>query len=62
MAGDVLGGAQESRQQDLYGADCTPDPTLGEAALQDTEETLGGMSEDDEEDLLQKIATRHYYR
>lgn len=59
---DVLGGgAQESRQQDLYGPDCTPDPTLGEAALQETEETLA-IGEDDEEDLLQRIATRHYYR
>lgn len=54
----MLGGAQESRQQDLYGVDCTPDPTLGEAALQDTDETLSGLDEDDEGDLLEK----HYYR
>lgn len=54
----IVGGAQESRQEG-YGPECTPDPTLGES-LQDTEEPLN--LDADEEELLQRLATRHYYR
>jgi hypothetical protein len=53
----ILNDVQESRQEN-YGLECTPDPTMGEA-LQDTEED--GLTED-EEALLQKLASRHYYR
>lgn len=55
----IVNGAQESRQQEVFGPECTPDPTLGEA-LQDTEEPLN--LDDDEEELLHRLATRHYYR
>lgn len=54
----IVNGAQESRQE-TFGPECTPDPTLGEA-LQDTEEPF--ILNNDEEELLQKLATRHYYR
>lgn len=55
---DPVNSVQESRQEN-YNPECTPDPTLGEA-LQDTEDTT--LSAEDEEELLQKLATRHYYR
>lgn len=54
----VVNGAQESRQES-YGPECTPDPTLGESLL-DTEEPL--ILNEEEEELLQRLATRHYYR
>lgn len=54
----VISGVQESRQENFI-PDCTPDPTFGEALL-DTEEPLN--LDEDEEELLQKLATRHYYR
>ncbi|XP_055705569.1 neuroligin-1-like isoform X1 [Phlebotomus papatasi] len=54
---DPVNSVQESRQEN-YNPECTPDPTLGEA-LQDTEDTT--LSAEDEEELLQKLATRHYY-
>lgn len=50
--------AQESRQA-TFGAECAPDPTIGET-VQDAEEPLNLNK--DEEELLQKLATRHYYR
>lgn len=56
----IVNGAQESRQE-TFGPECTPDPTLGEA-LQDTEVPLN-LNEDEQEEFLQKLATRHsYYR
>lgn len=57
-ADTIINGVQESRQENFI-PDCTPDPTLGEALL-DTEEPLN--LDEDEEELLQKLATRHYYR
>lgn len=54
----VVSGAQESRQE-AFGPECTPDPTLGESLL-DTEEPL--TLNEEEEELLQRLATRHYYR
>lgn len=54
----VVSGAQESRQES-FGPECTPDPTLGESLL-DTEEPL--ILNEEEEELLQRLATRHYYR
>lgn len=58
FADTIINGVQESRQENFI-PDCTPDPTLGEALL-DTEEPLN--LDEDEEELLQKLATRHYYR
>lgn len=55
----IINGVQESRQQESYNPECTPDPTLGEALL-DTEEPLN--LDEDEEELLQKLATKQYYR
>lgn len=57
-ADTIINGVQESRQENFI-PDCTPDPTLGEALL-DTEEPLN--LDEDEEELLQKLANRHYYR
>lgn len=54
----IVNSAQESRQE-TFGLECTPDPTLGEA-LQDTDEPLN--LDDDEEELLHRLATRHYYK
>lgn len=54
----VVNGAQESRQEGFV-PECTPDTTLGESLL-DTEEPL--ILNEEEEELLQRLATRHYYR
>ncbi|XP_053679732.1 neuroligin-1-like [Anopheles nili] len=59
----VINDAQESRQES-FGTECTPDPTMGEV-LQEN----GGpgdiipnvLSEKEEEELIEKLANRHYY-
>ncbi|XP_037033533.1 neuroligin-1-like isoform X3 [Bradysia coprophila] len=53
----VVNGVQESRQEG-FGPECTPDTTLGDSLL-DTEEPL--TLNEEEEELLQRLATRHYY-
>ena len=55
----IINEAQESKQE-TYGTECTPDPTMGEV-LQ--EETNGiNLNNQDEAELLEKLADRHYYR
>lgn len=61
----LINDAQESRQES-FGTECTPDPTMGEVL----QEGNGGpgdgnsnvLSEEEEEELLEKLANRHYYR
>uniref|UniRef100_A0A182FB66 Uncharacterized protein n=2 Tax=Anopheles albimanus TaxID=7167 RepID=A0A182FB66_ANOAL len=60
----LINDAQESRQES-FGTECTPDPTMGEVL----QEGNGGpgdgnsnvLSEEEEEELLEKLANRHYY-
>ncbi|XP_021705223.1 neuroligin-1 [Aedes aegypti] len=65
FGGGVAGGvgsindAQESRQE-LFGTECTPDPTMGEV-LQEANSEGGILTEEEEEELLVKLANRHYY-
>lgn len=54
----MVNGAQESRQEG-FDPECTQDPTLGESQL-DGDETQNLI--EDEEEILQKLATRQYYR
>lgn len=57
----IINNVQESRQE-TYGPECTSDPTFGEA-LQDTEEPLNSDDDEiDEDELLDRLATRHFYR
>lgn len=56
----LINDAQESRQ-DTYGSECTPDPTMGEA-LQDTDGNPAVVADAEDEEMLQKLADRHYYR
>lgn len=55
-----INDAQESRQE-LFGTECTPDPTMGEV-LQEANSEGGILTEEEEEELLEKLANRHYYR
>uniref|UniRef100_A0A182LY48 Uncharacterized protein n=1 Tax=Anopheles culicifacies TaxID=139723 RepID=A0A182LY48_9DIPT len=60
----VINDAQESRQES-FGTECTPDPTMGEV-LQEAGsgpgDTIGNvLSEEEEAELLAKLANRHYY-
>ncbi|XP_058130589.1 neuroligin-1-like [Anopheles ziemanni] len=60
----LINDAQESRQES-FGTECTPDPTMGEVL----QEAGGGpgdtpgnvLTEEEEEELLEKLANRHYY-
>nr|XP_029724772.1 neuroligin 4-like [Aedes albopictus] len=54
-----INDAQESRQE-LFGTECTPDPTMGEV-LQEANSEGGILTEEEEEELLEKLANRHYY-
>ncbi|XP_053661262.1 neuroligin-4, X-linked-like [Anopheles marshallii] len=60
----VINDAQESRQES-FGTECTPDPTMGEV-LQESGSGPGDaignvLSEEEEAELLEKLANRHYY-
>ncbi|XP_049295416.1 neuroligin-4, X-linked-like isoform X1 [Anopheles funestus] len=60
----IINDAQESRQES-FGTECTPDPTMGEV-LQESGggpgDTIGNvLSEEEEAELLEKLANRHYY-
>ncbi|XP_065083960.1 neuroligin-1-like [Ochlerotatus camptorhynchus] len=57
--GGNINDAQESRQE-LFGTECTPDPTMGEV-LQEGNVEGGILTEEEEEELLEKLANRHYY-
>ncbi|XP_058054010.1 neuroligin-4, X-linked-like [Anopheles bellator] len=64
--GGLINDAQESRQES-FGTECTPDPTMGEV-LQEAGAGSGAdgagsnvLSEEEEEELLEKLANRHYY-
>ncbi|XP_055533589.1 neuroligin-1-like isoform X2 [Wyeomyia smithii] len=55
----IINDAQESRLES-FGTECTPDPTMGEV-LQEGNPDGGVLSEEEEEELLEKLANRHYY-
>ncbi|XP_053685774.1 neuroligin-4, X-linked-like [Sabethes cyaneus] len=55
----IINDAQESRLES-FGTECTPDPTMGEV-LQEGNSDGGILSEEEEEELLEKLANRHYY-
>ncbi|XP_058459148.1 neuroligin-4, X-linked-like [Malaya genurostris] len=55
----IINDAQESRLES-FGTECTPDPTMGEV-LQEGNTDGGLLSEEEEEELLEKLANRHYY-
>ncbi|XP_058829143.1 neuroligin-1-like isoform X2 [Topomyia yanbarensis] len=55
----IINDAQESRLES-FGTECTPDPTMGEV-LQEGSPDGGLLSEEEEEELLEKLANRHYY-
>uniref|UniRef100_A0A182KGP9 Uncharacterized protein n=1 Tax=Anopheles christyi TaxID=43041 RepID=A0A182KGP9_9DIPT len=60
----VINDAQESRQES-FGTECTPDPTMGEVLQENGSgpgDTIANvLSEEEEEELLEKLANRHYY-
>ncbi|KFB50048.1 AGAP011916-PA-like protein [Anopheles sinensis] len=60
----LINDAQESRQES-FGTECTPDPTMGEV-LQEAGGVPGDtpgniLTDEEEEELLEKLANRHYY-
>ncbi|XP_055619469.1 neuroligin-1-like [Toxorhynchites rutilus septentrionalis] len=55
----IINDAQESRLES-FGTECTPDPTMGEV-LHDGNSDGGLLSEEEEAELLEKLANRHYY-
>lgn len=57
----LVNGAQESRQEG-FDPECTQDPTLGESQLDGGGDETSQNLIEDEEEILQKLATRQYYR
>uniref|UniRef100_A0A182P7Y3 Uncharacterized protein n=1 Tax=Anopheles epiroticus TaxID=199890 RepID=A0A182P7Y3_9DIPT len=60
----IINDAQESRLES-FGTECTPDPTMGEVLQENGSgpgDTIANvLSEEEEEELLEKLANRHYY-
>lgn len=60
-ANDLINGVQESRQES-YGLECTPDPTQLGGEEEDSDEDSVMVDDETENELLDRIITKHYYR